>query len=498
MIHIMNYYTIFLLIIFINNIYASTNVSIISNRFFNSTDCNTRYGLIGNGPQWKKMNGIWGLWIKYNDFLDVHFINNLQQPSTIHAHGQQPPMYMDGVPDLDALPMNNSGGIQKSFYKPLSGTFFLHSHWGFQHELGVSAPLIVEDNPKNIPEYEDKDITDILRLKKYDDVVMYLEDFGAYTQDTKNKNCLDTYSVYKSINNSWNQEFPNFNFSMCMEPSTTTDVNYRFHIANNKLFNSPQIIKVNNTNFIRLRIINAAGFTNYNIQIPKKTNPILIATDSNWIEPYKNTSLWIATAQRLDVLLELKTNDYIYINAFAEGSEFMGVSRLIITKSNDININNVINKKAVGYMSNWETKLQAFYPLKDKYINKMYTLNITGDNGFMSINKKSWQLRPLVNNFIDNKYPIKVKQDQRICIKLVNFNSDDHPIHIHGHFFQLVRYNNKKINGPIRDTIMVPRGNCNNITICLNTIEQKNTKWPIHCHLSWHLAAGMLTSIVYN
>ena len=245
---------------------------------------------------------------------------------------------------------------------------------------------------------------------------MYLEDFGAYTQDAKNENCLDTYSVYKSLNNSWNNEYPKFNFTKCMEPSITTDVNYKFHIANNKLFDSPQIIKISNINYIRLRIINAAGFTNYNIQIPKKMSPILIATDSNWIEPYENISIWVATAQRLDVLLEMRLNEDIYINAFAEGSEFMGVSRIILTKNNDIKINNIIKKNAVGYMSNWETKLKAFYPLKDKYIEKTYTLNITGDNGFMSINKKSWQLRPLVNNFIDNKYPIKVKQNQRICI----------------------------------------------------------------------------------
>ena len=498
-----------------NTLSIVTNVTIISNKVFNSTNiyCQSKLGLIGKGSQWKEYSGIEGLWLKYNEHMNVYFKNNLNnQPATIHAHGQQPPMYMDGVPDLDTSPITKKNPYQIAFYKPLSGTFFIHSHWGYQHELGVSAPLIIEDNPNHLPIFNTpyEYITSLIKKKKYVEVLMYLEDYGAYTDLVPNLNCTDTYSIYKYLKLKWKKDYPTFNFSNCMLPSTSTDVKYRYHLANNILYQNPKIIHINNSNtYVRLRIINAAGFTNYNIQIPKELQAILIATDSNWIKPYKNNYFWIATAQRLDLILKFNISSIksFTIYAIAEGLNNSGKSRIILTrntnKSRIILTRNIststIIPKEVGYMGFWETRLKALYPLVTRPIYKNYTLNITGDNGFMSFNKKSWQLRPLVKNFHNNPYPIKILPNKRICLKLVNYNSDNHPIHVHGHFFQLIEYNGKTINGPMRDTILVPRGNCNNITICLDTHKnQNNTKWPIHCHLSWHLVAGMLTSLEYN
>ena len=92
-----------------------------------------------------------------------------------------------------------SGGIQESRYKPLPGTYFFHSHFGFNHELGVSIALIVQDNTDN----EHPDSTMKAKLESARETVMFLEDFGSATPDAPNENLYNVQSVFDSLVASW-------------------------------------------------------------------------------------------------------------------------------------------------------------------------------------------------------------------------------------------------------------------------------------------------------
>lgn len=70
-------------------------------------------------------------------------------------------------------------------------------------------------------------------------------------------------------------------------------------------------------------------------------------------------------------------------------------------------------------------------------------------------------------------------------------------MHLHGHFFQLVDANGTAVNGPIRDTLNVPRGDCNTVKVCFDAVNPFKADSPLHCHLTWHLAAGMFTTVEY-
>jgi hypothetical protein len=69
-------------------------------------------------------------------------------------------------------------------------------------------------------------------------------------------------------------------------------------------------------------------------------------------------------------------------------------------------------------------------------------------------------------------------------------------MHLHGHTFQVTGYTGHEIvNGARRDTVTTPRANCRNVSICFDA--NNFGEHFFHCHFSYHMVAGMLTSIKY-
>jgi FtsP/CotA-like multicopper oxidase with cupredoxin domain len=67
-----------------------------------------------------------------------------------------------------------------------------------------------------------------------------------------------------------------------------------------------------------------------------------------------------------------------------------------------------------------------------------------------------------------------------------------HPMHLHGHHFQIVALNGRAVTGALRDTVHVPPMSM--VTVALNAGEA--ARWMLHCHHMPHLATGMMTEFV--
>ena len=66
-----------------------------------------------------------------------------------------------------------------------------------------------------------------------------------------------------------------------------------------------------------------------------------------------------------------------------------------------------------------------------------------------------------------------------------------HPMHLHGHHFQVVDLGLGRFNGPKRDVVMVPPGGM--VTVAVDF--DKAGEWYLHCHHLYHMASGMMTSV---
>jgi FtsP/CotA-like multicopper oxidase with cupredoxin domain len=90
--------------------------------------------------------------------------------------------------------------------------------------------------------------------------------------------------------------------------------------------------------------------------------------------------------------------------------------------------------------------------------------------------------------------PGTVKRGERVEIVFKNTTMMSHPMHLHGHVFQVVKINERDIPGAIRDTILVPP----KATVKVVFDADNPGLWAFHCHNLYHMAAGMFSTLVYR
>ena len=114
------------------------------------------------------------------------------------------------------------------------------------------------------------------------------------------------------------------------------------------------------------------------------------------------------------------------------------------------------------------------------------------DKSFMMMLGEEPGYRWTINGRIHGEHtPVEVKQGERIEFTFMNPTSMMHPMHLHGHHFQVVGIGGRRFAGPVRDTVIVPPHTP--VTIAFDA-KLKGT-WFMHCHHLYHMATGMMTEV---
>ena len=87
--------------------------------------------------------------------------------------------------------------------------------------------------------------------------------------------------------------------------------------------------------------------------------------------------------------------------------------------------------------------------------------------------------------------PIAVLQGERVEMMFHNMSMMAHPMHLHGHVFQVVDINGTRVAGAVRDTVHVPA--LGMVTVAFDAGEV--APWMLHCHHMAHMATGMMTEL---
>ena len=98
----------------------------------------------------------------------------------------------------------------------------------------------------------------------------------------------------------------------------------------------------------------------------------------------------------------------------------------------------------------------------------------------------------------DDFLPIPAKSGERVEVTLQNTSMMAHPMHLHGHAFQVVAIAGKRFAGAVRDTVMVPPMAEVTIAIAIAIDAGEPARWMLHCHHMPHLAVGMMTEFVVS
>ena len=87
-----------------------------------------------------------------------------------------------------------------------------------------------------------------------------------------------------------------------------------------------------------------------------------------------------------------------------------------------------------------------------------------------------------------------VAAGERVEIVMPNRTMMSHPMHLHGHVFQVVGIDGRRFSGAMRDTVLVPP----RTTVTVAFDADNPGRWAFHCHNLYHLEAGMMTTLRYT
>jgi FtsP/CotA-like multicopper oxidase with cupredoxin domain len=427
----------------------------------------------------QQSNGTQGLIANVNQPFRVLLENKLSVPTAIHWHGLHPPNNQDGVPGVTQPVIRPDSSILYDFPLKPAGTHWMHSHQGLQEAFLLSAPLIVHDP--------------IDRARDEQEIVVFLGDF-SFTPPKE---------IYAKLRAPKKTPMPGISgktagsqgmaaMKMGMGKPDANDWNYDAYLANDRTLNDPAVVHVEKGGRVRLRIINGSSGTNFFIELGSLDGE-LIATDGMAVHPVRGRRFPLAIAQRIDLRIQLpREGGGFPILALREGAtEQTGI--ILATKGAGIKRLPVAASAPAGLLDlGLESRLVAADPLIAKAVDQVHVLRLQGDMARYAwlINGESFD----VNNPGTQTPQIRVKPGQRVALKFVNDTGMSHPMHLHGHSFQVIDINGRALNGALRDTVFVAPGT--SVTVAFDA--NNPGLWYVHCHVLWHLAAGMATLVQYD
>ena len=418
-------------------------------------------------------DGQQGIIAHVNHPFRVLLENKLSVPTAIHWHGLHPPNNQDGVPGVTQPVIRPDSSALYDFPLKPAGTHWMHSHQGLQEAFLLSAPLIVHD-PGD-------------QARDEQEIVVFLGDFSF----TPPKEIYAKLRTPKKAPMAGASDKTGA-MKMGMGKPDANDWNYDAYLASDRTLHDPAVVQVEKGGRVRLRIINGSSGTNFFVDLGSLDGE-LIATDGMPTHPVRGRRFPLAIAQRIDLRIQLpREGGGFPILAFREGAtEQTGI--ILATKGASIQKLPVAASVPAGLLDlSLESRLAAAEPLTPKPVDQVHVLRLQGDMA-----RYAW----LINGeWFDVSNPgtqtpqVKVKAGQRVAIKFVNETGMSHPMHLHGHSFQVIDINGRALHGALRDTVLVtPK---TSVTVAFDA--NNPGLWYVHCHVLWHLAAGMATLVQYE
>lgn len=398
-------------------------------------------------------NGTVGYMGKQGQLFDVTVQNKTQVPLVLHWHGIIDPNEQDGVPYVTQLPIPAGGSYHYQFKLKQAGTYWLHSHYKLQEQRLMAAPLIIHEPHA----YLDKE------------VVMFVQDFTF----------RDPREIYAQLRSNLQSK------ANMKRMNDVRDVKFDAYLTNRRTLQKPYVMRVAPLQMVLLRIINASASSNYFVDLGSLEGS-LVAVDGQPIKPIQGSRFQMAIGNRLDIKIKMPAGQGAYpILALPEGTRQQTGLVLATTQAKLPKLSESTTRFNPSLTYQQELNTSALTPLPAHRVQRSLVFDLQGEmRGYRwTINGQEW---PYIKPFI-------VKPHERVEMVFNNKSSMAHPMHFHGHEFQITEINGKKIAGRRGDTINV----LPHTTVKVVFDTDNPGIWMLHCHILYHQKGGMMTTINY-
>jgi FtsP/CotA-like multicopper oxidase with cupredoxin domain len=440
--------------------------------------------------------------VRKGQILQALLVNQLPVETTVHWHGVAIRNDMDGVPGMTQVPVPAGREFTYRFAVAEPGTYWYHPHVGVQLDRGLYGPLIVED-PSEPADY-DHDWTVVL-----DDWI----DGTGYTPDQVlaalrhgmggmgmapaspsaspmgSMSGMSSPAASPSSRMSGTSSGPTGPSPMISGARSALlggdagDVRYPYYLINGRVRSAPRTFTARPGQRVRIRFINAAADTSFRVALGGHTMTVT-HTDGYPVAPARADALLIAMGERYDVLVTL--DDGLFpLTALAEGKKATALA-LIRTGAGEPPPSAVRPAELNGTLA-YHGVLRSLPSarLAARTPDVTYRLALTGGMARYDwgINSQAFDMfRPGALQFL-------ISQGQRVRVIFANTTTMYHPMHIHGHTFQL------GLAGPRKDTVIVRPGQ----QVACDFDAANPGQWMTHCHNLYHAPqGGMMAMLSYQ
>jgi FtsP/CotA-like multicopper oxidase with cupredoxin domain len=260
------------------------------------------------------------------------------------------------------------------------------------------------------------------------------------------------------------------------------DIEYDAYLANDRTLADPEVVSVEKGGRVRLLIINGATATPFTIDTGLLEGDV-IAVDGQEIVPFPSRQFPLSMGQRVDIRLSLPREGGAYpVLALREGgSQRTG----IILATSNASVRKLAekgNEKGPSIGLDYEAGLKAARNLAQRPADRLFTAVLRG-----TMQGYQWS--------IGHRNPLQVRPGERVQLEMTNMSMMSHPMHLHGHHFQIVGINEQALMGALRDTVTVPP--MARVAFAFDALNP-GAAWAFHCHHLYHMASGMMTTLGYE
>lgn len=457
--------------------------------------------------------------------------NTLDEDTSLHWHGLILPFQMDGVPGVSFPGIKARSRFTYDFAIQQSGTYWYHGHSGLQEMMGLYGPIVIDPAGVEAAPY-DRDHVILLSDHSFVHPARILRNLkvepGYYNWQ---RQTLAGMLAGKDQSLSERAEWGR----MRMDPTDISDVTgavFRYLVnGHGPQANWTALFAPGER--VRLRFINAAAMTVFNVRIPGLALQV-VAADGQDVRPVMVDEFQFSPGETYDVIVTPTEDRAFTIAAETIDRSGMAVATLAPRPGMRAPVpprrrRPVLTMKDMGMemegmdMSGMSMRDPANAPQVKlgpgvDMINPM-PMDRTGDPGIGldqaghrvlvyrdlvalapnpdvraaerevevhltgAMDRYMWSMDG--KTMSEAHDPIPMRAGERVRATLVNDTMMGHPIHLHGHYFELVTGHG--VHSPRKHTVNVLPGG--KVSFDVTAI---GGDWAFHCHMFLHMAMGMM------
>jgi FtsP/CotA-like multicopper oxidase with cupredoxin domain len=398
---------------------------------------------------------------KVGDELAIAVTNGLDHATSVHCHGVAMRNDMDGVEP--ATPNIEAGGqFTYRFSVPHAGTYWAHPHTvAFDTDYGLYLPVIIDD-PAEPGRYDAE-------------WIVILDDWTAGVGKSPQE-------IYDNLHSMGQKGIMTGLGHSDLLSGDAGNVSYPYYLVNGRIPTAPSTFTAKPGQRIRIRLINTGADTAFRVALAGHSMTVT-HTDGYPVVPTDVDALLLGMAERYDVLVTV--NDGVFpLVALAEGKNALG--RAVLSTGSgtapDPGFQPPQLNGRIGTVATFTAAPQVDLGTGKPDISLQ--AHLSG-----SMMRYDWKING--QPYPDNS-PLTIKQGQRATLTFANATMMWHPMHLHGHTFQIIKPDGTA--GARKDTtIVLPMRE-----VSVTVVADNPGVWMLHCHNAYHQQAGMMTTLNYT